>query len=261
MIQVYQKAFLQILQIKRYRVENVIKNYHLYGNFPTEKRGGDHKSHKYKDKKENIIKFIKTFKCSEVHYCRGYTKRMYLPPELSINKMAKMYNDQAPENLKVKELYFRTVFNTCFNLGFGSLQHNEKLKIALTDSDKSILMAEKTVHKRRAKEIFKMLKEDNRKIKILNFDCQKNMPLPKIPDQSNLSQDDDDCVLILALNENQEAMMNNLQDQNTQFTGRGTCRKEKEQYEREDTGINSEKEDFEFTFNHMVGEFLPHYHD
>lgn len=29
-----------------------------------------------------------------------------------------------------------------------------------------------------------MLKEDNRKIKILSFDCQKNMPLPKIPDQS-----------------------------------------------------------------------------
>lgn len=55
-MQVCQKAFLQVLQIKRYRIENVIKNYHLHGNFPTEKRGGDLMSHKYKDKKENIIK-------------------------------------------------------------------------------------------------------------------------------------------------------------------------------------------------------------
>ncbi|CAH2101311.1 unnamed protein product [Euphydryas editha] len=193
MMQVCQKAFLQVLQIKRYRVENVIKNYHLHGKFPIEKRGGDRMSHKFKDKKENVIKFIKTFKCSEAHYCRGNSRRMYLPSELSINKMAKMYNDQAQENLKVKKLYFRAIFNTIFNLGFGSprvdvcstcLQLNEKIKNVQNDSDKATLIAEKTVHKRRANEFFKMLKEDNRKIKIFSFDCQKNMPLPKIPDQS-----------------------------------------------------------------------------
>lgn len=46
MIFVCQKAFLQILHIKRYRIENVVKNYYLEGKFPKENRGGDRKSHK-----------------------------------------------------------------------------------------------------------------------------------------------------------------------------------------------------------------------
>lgn len=192
MVQVCQKTFLRILGVKRYRVESAVKNYHLHGKFPAENRGGDHKSHKYSAKKQSVINFIKTFKCSEAHYCRGNSKRLYLPSELSINKMAKIYNKQATENLQVKPLYFRSVFNKCFNLGFGSprvdvcstcLQLGEKLKTTITESEKSTLMAEKTVHKRRAKEFFNMLKEDNPKIKILSFDCQKNMPLPKIADQ------------------------------------------------------------------------------
>lgn len=136
----------------------MVKNYYLKGNFPKENRGGDHKSHKYEDKKQSIISFIKAFKCSEPHYCRG-----------SINKMAKMYNNQAAEQLKIKPLYFRNIFNTCFNLGFGSprvdvcstcLQLTEKLKSA-SESDKSRLTAEKTLHKRRTKVFFTMLKADD----------------------------------------------------------------------------------------------------
>lgn len=192
MIFVCQKSFLQILHIKRYRIKNVVKNYYLSGNFPKENRGGDHRSHKYLDKKQSIISFIKTFKCSEPHYYRGSTKRMYLPAELSINKMSKIYNNQAVEHLKVKPLYFRQIFNTSFNLGFGSprldvcstcLQLTEKLKSA-SESDKTRLMAEKTVHKRRAQAFFTMLKAEDPSLKILSFDCQKNMALPKIPDQS-----------------------------------------------------------------------------
>lgn len=45
-------------------------------------------------------------------------------------------------------------------------------------------MVQKTVHKRRAKAFFDMLKAEHPSIKILSFDCQKNMVLPKIPDQS-----------------------------------------------------------------------------
>lgn len=57
--QMVQKTFLQILGIKRYRVESAVKNYHLHGKFPPENRGGDHKSHKYSAKKQSVIKFIK----------------------------------------------------------------------------------------------------------------------------------------------------------------------------------------------------------
>ncbi|KAJ8710257.1 hypothetical protein PYW07_009623 [Mythimna separata] len=47
MIFVSQKCFLQILHIKRYRIENVVKNYYLKGDFPKENRGGDNRSLKY----------------------------------------------------------------------------------------------------------------------------------------------------------------------------------------------------------------------
>lgn len=192
MVFICQKAFLQILHIKRYRIENVVNNYYLKGKFPKENRGGDHKSHKYADKKRSVISFIKKYKCTEAHYCRGNSKRMYLPSELSINKMAKTYNDQTAEHLRVKALYFRNIFNTCFNLGFGSprvdvcstcLQLTEKIKVA-NEADKNRLMIEKTVHKKRAKAFFNMLKTEDPLIKIISFDCQKNMVLPKIPDQS-----------------------------------------------------------------------------
>lgn len=193
MMFVCQKAFLNILHIKRYRIENILKNYYQKGIFPKENRGGDHKSHKYRNKKNSVISFIKTFKCSEPHYCRNNTKRRYLPSELSINKMAKLYNNQASESDKVKPAYFRMILNTRFNLGFGSprvdvcstcLQFNEKLKSADSEDLKTQLMAEKTVHKRRAKAFFSMFKDGNPNIKIISFDCQKNMVLPKIPDQS-----------------------------------------------------------------------------
>ncbi|CAG9793048.1 unnamed protein product [Diatraea saccharalis] len=59
----------------------------------------------------------------------------------------------------------------------------EKIKVA-KESDKNRLMIEKTVHKRRAKAFFDMLKTEDPSTKIISFDCQKNMVLPKIPDQS-----------------------------------------------------------------------------
>lgn len=106
--------------------------------------------------------------------------------------MAKMYNDQATENVKVKRLYFCNIFNMYFNLGFGNprvdvcstcLQLTEKIKMATNAREKNELMTSKTVHKRRAKAFFDMLKYENPTVKVMSFDCQKNMPLPKIPDQ------------------------------------------------------------------------------
>ena len=48
-------------------------------------------------KGESVIKFInKTFKVIDVHYSRSKISIcQYLPSELSINKMRRMYNEQA----------------------------------------------------------------------------------------------------------------------------------------------------------------------
>lgn len=119
--------------------------------------------------------------------------------------MAKLYNNQAAEHLKVKPLYFRQIFNTCFNLGFGSpqtttyaqrvLQLTKKIK-STSECDKTRMMADKTVHKRRAKAFAAMLKAEDSSLKILSFDCQNNMVLPKIPDQS-IHITPDSCIFTI----------------------------------------------------------------
>ncbi|CAH0546318.1 unnamed protein product [Brassicogethes aeneus] len=55
LIPVCQQSFLSTLNISRSRVQRVIENFMKTGTNPTENRGGDHKSSKYKDKKVAVI--------------------------------------------------------------------------------------------------------------------------------------------------------------------------------------------------------------
>lgn len=194
LLPVCQTSFLNILGITKHRVHYVMKSYAETGESPKEKRGGDHKSHKYERKKTSIINFIKTLHCVESHYCRSQTAvRMYLPSELSINKLFRMYNAQASADLKVKAHFFRHVFNRSFNLGFGSprtdvcsicLELSEKLKNATDNEIKNRLMAAKRVHKLRANAFYDLLRVSKDDLVTFSFDCQKNQVLPKVPDQS-----------------------------------------------------------------------------
>lgn len=45
-------------------------------------------------------------------------------------------------------------------------------------------MTKLTVHKRRGKAFFDILKQERDGIQTISFDCQKNMVLPKVPDQA-----------------------------------------------------------------------------
>lgn len=95
------------------------------------------------------------------------------------------------ETLHAKECYFRFIFNRLCNLGFGSprvdvcskcLELSEKIKSC--KALKSLLVTEKRVHSLRSKAFYSLLKENKNDLLILSFDCQKNQPLPKLPDQS-----------------------------------------------------------------------------
>ncbi|KAL4715282.1 hypothetical protein ACJJTC_010852 [Scirpophaga incertulas] len=186
-----QKAFLQILSISKHRVQYIAKKFLESGGQPVkEKRGGDHKSHLFVAKKNAVMRFINMFHVDEPHYCRGHSERRYLPAELSINKMWRMYNVDA--NLKVKKGYFRKIFNNYYNLGFGSprtdvcsmcIQLLEKIKRERNDVQKQKLIVEYRVHKLKAKAFFNLVKEQRTDLKTLSFDCEKNLPLPKTPDQ------------------------------------------------------------------------------
>lgn len=192
---VCQTSFLNILHIKKHRLQGVMKKYALTGKSPREKRGGDHTSHRFRNKKESVINFIKKFKCVEAHYTRSATSiRRYLSSELSIRKMARMYNREMEDNqLKVKEAFFRKIFNRNFNLGFGTprtdvcstcLSLEEQIKISTDTEAKKKLMIQKRVHKLRANSFYSLLRETRDDLITISFDCQKNQVLPKVPDQN-----------------------------------------------------------------------------
>lgn len=193
LIPVCQSTFLNTLNIKRCRVQRVVSNFVKTGGAPCENRGGDFKSGKFENKRLAVIDFLKTLKCDSSHYCRASSMRQYLSSDLNINKLLRMYNDQAAHELKVKRTFFFNVFSTKFNLGFGHpvtdacstcIQLTLKIKSETDASIKSRLMAEKQIHKYRAKAFFDLVREKREDLVTFCFDCQKNLPLPKIPDQS-----------------------------------------------------------------------------
>lgn len=192
---VCQNAFRGILNIGKQRLQQVCKRHLLTGAIPTENRGGDRKSSKFVMRKESVIKFIKKFKTIEVHYCRSkIVARQYLPGSLSVNKMCRMYKTAVTQpELQVKCSYFRSVFSTQFNIGFKSpssdvcstcLMYKERIKIEKDSKIKNMLMIESAVHKKRGKAFFELLRQEKPGMKTFSFDCQKNMVLPRVPDQA-----------------------------------------------------------------------------
>lgn len=193
-VAVCKKAFYSILNISEFRVNRVVKNHLENGSIPKENRGGDRKRIKFMNRRSAVIAYIQTFQLIDMHYCRSKIKhRQYLPQELNITKMANMYNDQAEGNLLVKVSYFRSIFNTNFNIGFKSpatdlcsicIMLSEQIKHSKNEKNKKQLVKKKNIHKLRAKAFFKLLKVTRPRTKKFSFDCQKNQVLPKVEDQA-----------------------------------------------------------------------------
>lgn len=170
-----------------------MKHFFYTGEIARERRGGNRKINKFKDQKESIRHYIMKLKCIESHYCRSASQeRKYLSSDLSINKLYKMFKDENPQS-PVKQSYFRHIFNREFNLGFGTpttdvcstcIELNERIKQENDRVKKNELMTALRVQKLRAKAFFKMLQEQKDDMITFSFDCQKNSPLPRIPDQS-----------------------------------------------------------------------------
>lgn len=194
LVPVCRGTFLSILRISRNRLSGVLGRYHKTGEVPKESRGGDRHSLKNTAKRNAVKAFIEKFNIIESHYCRGNSKRQYLSPQLNIKMMWRLYNEQCLEvSLKVRECFFRNIFNREYNIGFGSprtdvcstcLSLTERIKHENNADKKQDLMVEKRVHKLRAAAFFQHLREERRGLMTFSYDCQKNLVLPKVPDQS-----------------------------------------------------------------------------
>nr|CAH7750010.1 unnamed protein product [Callosobruchus chinensis] len=192
-VQVCQRAFLHILGVSKDRVQRIARNYVYAGTLPKENRGGSTVSAIYAKRSACVREFIEKLSCTEVHYCRGKTKRQYLPCNLSIAKLIKMYNDQVnDESRRVKRSFFRSTFCTYYNICFGTpatdvcsrcVELAERIKREKCAEAKNKLIIEKRIHMLKSKAFFNKLREESPTMITFSFDCQKNLVNPKVQDQ------------------------------------------------------------------------------
>lgn len=196
-VRVCKSAFIQILQVGKDRVTGIIqRSYKDGGSVAKESRGGNRKKLLYADRQRSVNQFVESIEAVEPHYCRAKSSlRLYLPPELNIKKLWKIYEQQVAgtHHLQVKQSFFRHIFNTKYNVGFGSplkdtcsrcFELKRKIESALDSREKQSYLAQKRLHSLKAKAFYDLLRNEADDSISFSFDCQKNSPLPKLPDQA-----------------------------------------------------------------------------
>ncbi|XP_069676001.1 uncharacterized protein [Periplaneta americana] len=193
-IRVCRAAFVSILHVGRDRLHRLCQKYFENETTATETRGGDRRTHKYKEKKEGVMQHVKKFKPLQSHYSRGKNcNRQYLRSELNVKKMWSMYIEENPEELHVDYDYYRTIFNDNFNIGFGSPYVDKcstcsslenRITAEKRQTEREALRIQLKVHKTRSDVFYKQLQEQTDGQLTLSYDCQKNLILPKVPDQA-----------------------------------------------------------------------------
>ncbi|CAH4030614.1 unnamed protein product [Pieris brassicae] len=184
-------AFIKILQVGKDRVTGILqRSYKDGGSVTKENRGGNHKKDKYAQRQRSVMAFIESIEAAEPHYCRAKSfVSLYLPPELNIKKLWKMYEEQIASTpyLKVKQSFFRQIFNRKYNVGFGSPLKDTcsrcselKREIESTNGqEKQIHITQKRLHSLKAKAFYDLLKKEKR-----HSIAKKTRALPKLPDQA-----------------------------------------------------------------------------
>lgn len=189
-VQVCQRFFLSATRFSKFRIIRIAKVLKS-GNVPTEKRGGDKVSHLSAVKKDNVRRFIKSLRGTESHYGRGKSVRIYLPCDLSISKLHKMYNSKNNEQ-KVSFSMFQKIFTTEFNIGFRSpasdvcalcTRLDYQIQAENDPEKKENMKSEKRVHTLRAKAFYDLAKESPPSSLSLCFDMEQVQPLPRTPVQ------------------------------------------------------------------------------
>ncbi|KAF2901125.1 hypothetical protein ILUMI_05061 [Ignelater luminosus] len=128
-------------------------------------------------------KKVQKRKSTPAEWKRAKQKRLRgVPAEENRGRDRKMQLYSEDGSRPVKKSYFRHMFNTCYNLGFGNLrtdvcstclQLSEKLKRCKDESLKPTPITKRNVHKMRAKVYFRLLSKAEEEVKLCSFDCPK----------------------------------------------------------------------------------------
>lgn len=204
------KAFLSFHGITGRRVRYVRDSLLFDGKAPIDMRGKHNsRPHKLSEvTKQKVMEFIKSLKGRKSHYSLADSNKIYLPENLNIVKLHKMYSETNVDN-KISYESFREIFESNFNISFGyprkdtcstcdslkadmssittllnSTSDLETRKTASNDIEKKT--RERELHLKKS-ERFYSLKRSYRKrasksstMEGITMDYQKNLPCPNI---------------------------------------------------------------------------------
>ena len=197
---VCQKAFASLYGITISRVRRIAKATSTSICAPVDRWGKHPRASKraQEDMKNRIRQHINSFPVVKAHYSKS-KKRKYLSPQLSIAEMHRLYVkkfESDADNPLVKYSYYAKVFNTEFNLSFGTPKTDTcgtcesfKNKLALQGDNESRarVKADHHVHLDSANAFYASLRQKTKLAKqdtsvyTVTFDFQQNLPLPHLP--------------------------------------------------------------------------------
>lgn len=183
------KMFLAIFGVSQKRVQSIAK-LKQSGHPISERRGGDRKSKGNSDKREKVKEFLRGLKGKESHYGRSKSRRIYLDSKYNIAVLHRLYNQKIEAAYKVPYKFFSRIFNNNFNIGFGSpatdvcgfcVRHSSQISLCRDNLEKDKLKLNLKVHKTRAQQFYKLMKETPENSISYCFDLQQVQVLPKTP--------------------------------------------------------------------------------
>lgn len=185
------ESFSNILAVNLRRVQRIAKQKKELGYVKFES-GGDRMTNIYGLKRDSVKEYIGDLSGQESHYGRNKSCKIYLNSELSIQKLCEDYNKKCHPDSKVTYQFFKHVFHKYFNLSFKSpatdvcstcMSLKNRLKNnKLADKVRKDLKCKLRNHKNESQKFFNRLRCGRLNEYMLSADCEKNQPLPKVPD-------------------------------------------------------------------------------
>lgn len=204
------KAFLAFHGITNRRVQTLKKQLTDFGEAQSDGRGkhANRPNQLPEETKIKIFDFIKSLKGRKSHYSLKDSSRIYLPEELNLAKVHRMYNEANKEHI-VGLTTFRDIFNGNFNISFGYPRKDtcsscdilkseisvleDKVTKVVDDESKAALKQElinkekeKKVHLARSEKFYTIKRNcrkesrKNEEFEAVTVDYQKNLPTPNI---------------------------------------------------------------------------------
>ncbi|KAJ8878734.1 hypothetical protein PR048_019320 [Dryococelus australis] len=193
-------VFVSIHDITKRGVQTLQKSGKALGAAPKDKCGKYNYGHSKKPPhiKTAVKEHIASLKGNPIHYSIGASKKLYLPPELNVDKMHQMCKDKGLPVVSYE--YYRKIFNLHFNIKFEYTRSDtcstcdkfqeeirileERIKTSLNEEERNIILKEERKlrkHSTPEKELQKPGEEHKHITKVLLWLSKKISVYPTFP--------------------------------------------------------------------------------